>query len=92
MKDSPETACRELEVHREANSIAIALDNLGDEINSLEGQLSSVLRAEPPIPVGDSQDKIEGPSTQHAQTLNGYVGRLHQLRHNVQSIKTRLEV
>ena len=52
-----EGCARELEVHKEANNIGISLDDLGDEINSLEGQLVSVLRPEGPIPVSDAPER-----------------------------------
>ena len=87
------TEARALEVHKEANNIGISLDDLADEINNLEGQLVSVLRPEGPIPVSDSPEhKLEGPSTQLAQTLYGQAERIKQLRRNIQSIKNRLEV
>ena len=89
ISDAPD---RPLEVHREANLIGVALDNLGDEINAIEGSLVSVMRPEPPVPTSDKKERPDGPQSQLAQTLNGFVGRINQLRHNVINIKARLEV
>lgn len=86
----PETA-RESEVETEMYQITNALDCLQGEFDELSNRLLSIAHENTPENAKELKDRKE-PQTKLAGRLFGYTSRINNLKHDIVSLRNRLEL
>ena len=72
------------------NTLSREINQLGEEVDDLMSNISSVLRVEPPCGAGDGQPKEE--FVELVDTIRSEAERLECIRFRIHSATTRLEL